>query len=338
MLRRVKYHVGNFLPALRYPNYRLYFLGQGISLVGTWMQQVAEQWLVYPTLTNNKSLLGIVSAVNLLPVTLLVLFAGVWADRVDRRKAQMILQSLYAAIAFIMSYLIFSGRVEVWHVIVASAVTGIVFAFDMPSRQSLMVSFVDKAYFASALSLNGAIFNAARVVGPAAAGALIAVAGIAPAYFVNGISFLAVIVSVYLMRLPKHAKDAEHPPFFGQLVEGFRFVRETPMVYVPLALVAILTIFTWPVSTLMAVFAHDIFQKGEVGFGILTSAFGLGAMVGAFGFHTLYLRVKQKMQLLVTCLFTSFGSVAVFAILTTSAAGYCRITHSSWLAGCRRGR
>ena len=256
MLHRVKHHVGNFLPALRYPNYRLYFLGQGISLVGTWMQTVAEQWLVYPILTSNKSLLGIVSFINLLPVTLLVLFAGVWADRIDRRKAQMILQSLYAAIAFIMSYLIFSGRVEVWHVIAASAVTGIVFAFDMPSRQALMVNLVDKEYFSSALSLNGAIFNAARVVGPAIAGALIAAAGIASAYFINGVSFLAVIVSVYLMQLPKHVSDTTHPPFRGQLAEGFAFIRATPMVSTSLLLVACLTIFTWPVNTLFAVFAH----------------------------------------------------------------------------------
>lgn len=314
MFSRVKHHVGNFMPALRYPNYRLYFFGQGISLIGTWMQTVAEQWLVYPTLTNNKALLGIVSAVNLLPVTALVLFAGVLADRVDKRRAQMILQSLYAVIAFSMSYLIFSGRIEVWHVIVAALVSGIIFAFDMPTRQSLMVNLVDKQFFSSALSLNGGIFNAARVVGPAVAGALIAIAGIAPAYFINGVSFLAVIISVYLMRLPQHPTDVAHPPFRQQLAEGFHFVRSTPLVYISLILVAVLTIFTWPVNTLMAVFAHDIFNRGEVGFGLLTSAFGLGAMVGAFGFHALYEKIKSRDRLLIFCILLTVVSTGVFAL------------------------
>lgn len=313
MLHQVRHHVGNFLPALRYPNYRLYFIGQGISLVGTWMQQIAEQWLVYPTLTDNKSLLGIVSAINLLPVTLLVLFAGVWADRVDRRKAQIILQFLFSLIAFTMSYLIFSGRVQVWHVMVAALASGLVFAFDMPTRQALMVNLVDKQYFASALSLNGAIFNAARVVGPAIAGALIAVAGIAPAYFFNGTSFLAVIISVYLMKLPEHPKEEEHPPFRNQLAEGFQFVRQTPLVSISLILLAILTITTWPVSTLMAVFTHDIFQKGEIGFGLLTSAFGLGAMVGAFGFHTLYHAVQRKDRLILVTISTIVSVTTIFA-------------------------
>lgn len=314
MLRRIKHHIGNFLPALRYPNYRLYFFGQGISLIGTWMATVAEQWLVYPTLTNNKSLLGIVSAINLLPVTVFVLFAGVWADRVDRRRAQMILQSLYAVIAFVMSYLIFSGRIEVWHVIAAALVSGLVFAFDMPTRQALMVNLVDKQYFASALSLNGAIFNAARVVGPAAAGALIAAVGIAPAYFLNGISFLAVIVSVYLMTLPKIEHTEDHPPFRRQLIEGFQFVQVTPLVSISFTLIAILTIFTWPVSTLLAVFAHDIFRRGEIGFGFLTSAFGLGAMIGAFGLHTLYHRTTRRDRLLVVCIIMTFISAVIFAL------------------------
>lgn len=310
MLRRIKHHIGNFLPALRYPNYRLYFFGQGISLIGTMMQSVAEQWLVYPTLTNNKSLLGIVSAINLLPVTALVLLAGVWADRVDRRRAQMILQSLYAVIAFVMSYLIFSGRVEVWHVMVAALVSGVIFSFDMPTRQSLMVNLVDRQHFASAVSLNGAIFNGARMIGPAVAGALIAAAGIAPAYFFNGISFLAVIVSVYWMRIPKPSTPVHRATIRSQFKEGLDYIRLTPMVYIALTLLAVLTIFTWPLNTLLAVFAHDIYNRGEVGFGLLQSAFGAGAMTGAFGFSALFQKVKRKdLLLIVSVLIVSLPSV-----------------------------
>ncbi len=242
----------------------------------------------------------------------------------------MVLQSCYAIIAFVMSYLIFSGRVEVWHVIVASAITGIVFAFDMPTRQALMINLVDKEHFASALSLNGAIFNAARVVGPAIAGALIAAAGIAPAYLFNGVSFLAVIVSVWMMRLPIHPKRTEHPPFRGQLAEGFRFVRQTPVVFVSLTLVAILTIFTWPVNTLMAVFAHDIYNRGEVGFGLLQSAFGLGAMVGAFGFHALYEKVRRKNRLLLSCVFVIFFSTMTYALWHQFILSLLMLFFSGW--------
>ncbi len=200
MWRIVKRFIGSWLPALRSRNYRLYFIGQGISLVGTWMAAIAEQWLVYPTLTDNKSLLGIVSAVNLAPTAVFVLLAGVIADRIDRRLGVIVQHLLYATIAMIMFVLVVTGVVQVWHVMVSAFFMGVVFAFDLPTRQSLMMSTVGKRDYGSAISLNTGIFNIARAIGPAIGGVVIAMAGVAPAYFFNSISFLAVIVSVWRMR------------------------------------------------------------------------------------------------------------------------------------------
>ncbi len=317
MTGKVQRLVGALWPALRSRNYRLYFIGQGISLVGTWMATVAEQWLIYPVLTSNRSLLGIVSAVNLFPTTCLVLFAGVIADRVDKRKTQIIIQSLFAILALILATLVFTGSIRVWHVMVAAFVSGVVFAFDMPTRQSLMVGLVEKKDYASALSLNGGIFNVARSIGPALAAVLIASVGIAAAYFFNSISFLAVIVCVALIRVPPSTAVRHDRSFREEFTEGFGYIRANKIVGLLLTLLAFETIFTWPSATLLPVFAHDIFGRGEIGFGILQSAFGLGAMIGAFGFSKLYHTITNKSLLLST------ASIAeVLALIVFSTTGF----------------
>lgn len=316
MLQKVKIQVGNFLPALRSQNYRLYFFGQGISLVGTWMAAIAEQWLIYPVLTNNRSLLGIVSAVNLIPTTCLVLFAGVIADRINKKKALIILQSLFAIISFVIAVLVFTGSIQVWHVFVATFFSGIVFAFDMPIRQSLMVGLVDKKDYASALSLNAGIFNAARAIGPALAGILIASVGIAPAYVINSISFLAVIWSALLMRLPQvHVSDTRKS-FGNEFKEGVRFISENKIIAVLLLLLAFNTVFTWPAAILLPVFAHDIFRRGEIGFGLLQSAFGIGAMVGAFSFSKLFHSTSDTYRLLLASFLIEITALALFSFST----------------------
>lgn len=316
MLQKVKHGIGNLWPALQSRNYRLYFVGQGISLVGTWMATVAEQWLIYPVLTSNRSLLGIVSAVNLIPTTCLVLFAGVVADRVNKRKAQIIIQTMFAAISFVIATLVFRGVIQVWHVIVATFLSGAVFAFDMPTRQSLMVGFVEKKDYASALSLNAGIFNAARAIGPALAGILIASVGIAPAYVLNSVSFLAVIVSIVLMRIPPQERSNGDNPFRSEMREGFHYLREHKVIAALLLLLAFETMFTWPSAVLMPVFAHDIFRRGEVGFGLLQSAFGLGAMIGALSFSKLFHRVADKSRLITSACILEVIALTVFSLVS----------------------
>lgn len=313
MLQRVKYHIAEWMPALKSRNYRLYFIGQGISLVGTWMATVAEQWLVYPTLTNNKSLLGIVSAINLAPTAILVLLAGVIADRIDRGRGVIIQHILYTSVALFMAMLVLTGVVQVWHVMLSAFLMGVVFAFDMPTRQALMMSTVEPRDYGSAIALNTGIFNAARAIGPAIGGLLIAFVGIAPAYFFNSLSFLAVIVCVVLMRQP--AK--RHQPkgtMREDFLAGIGYVATHKEMLLLLGMLAILTVTTWPAATLLPVFAHDIFRRGAVGFGMLQAAFGAGAAVAAFAFPLIHgHRVSERTLILANIWVLAF-SYGLFAV------------------------
>ncbi len=313
MFHKMKYHIVNYLPALSSRNYQLYFFGQGISLIGTWMASVAEQWLIYPVLTNNRSLLGIISAINLLPTVALVLFAGVIADRVNRKKALILTQIAFMLIAFLLSYLVFSGFIKVWHVLLAALLSGTVFAFDMPIRQSFMVELVEKKDVASALSLNSGIFNAARALGPAAAGFLIASIGIGPAYVINGISFFAVIIGILLMTLPPHQKEI-HPGYIEGFKEGFRYIKANKIVAVLFILIGLFTFSTWPAATLLPIFAHDIYKRGEMGFGMLQSFLGIGAVISALGFAKLYEKITNKFHLLIGSIVLAMVSVILFAL------------------------
>lgn len=222
MLHNVKEQIGSFLPALRSKNYRLFFIGQGISLIGSWMQTIAEQWLVYPILTTNKSLLGLIGAVGMLPMLIFVLFAGVLVDRVNKQSIFLLFQYAYMMIAFILCFLIATHQIQLWHIFIAALVGGTIMAFESPTRMTFVMDLVEKEDLPSALSLNQSMFNSARAIGPALAGFTIAAIGIAPAYLANAISFFAVIASLYMMRFPKMKKIVvQHPPILKGLKEGF---------------------------------------------------------------------------------------------------------------------
>ncbi len=316
MENKIKHSIGRHLPALRSANFRLYFFGQGTSLIGTWLANIAEQWLIYPTLTQNRSLLGVVSALNLLPIAVLVLFAGVVTDRVDKRKFTIILQSLFAVIYLILWLLLITKHIQIWHVMLAAFLGGIIFAFDMPTRNTMVLDVVDKEHYASALSLNAGIFHAARAIGPAIAGFLIVFVGIASAYFLNSLSFVAVIISVYLMKI-NFVPHESPTSFFHSLREGFAYIYNNKITAALLGIVFLASFFLWSTSTLLPVFAHDIFKTGEIGFGLLQSFSGIGAMVAAFGFYSIYQKIKNKFLLLFLPAFIAGVSLAGFSISPT---------------------
>lgn len=316
MLTKIKHTVGEFLPALRSPNYRLYFWGQGISLVGTWMQDIAQSWLIYPVLTNNKSLLGIVSFVNLIPTAVLALFAGVLVDRVSRKKGLIATQSAFALIAFVLWILIVTKSIAVWHVLIATFMTGVVFAFDMPFRQSFMIELVEKKYFSSAIGLNAAIFNAARAIGPAIAGVLIATIGISTAYLINSISFFALIFGVRAIQVSKKTEIVIHTPFKMGFYEGINYIRTNKVLAVLLGILFCLTLFTWPLATLLPVFAHDIFHMDELGFGLLHAFFGMGALVAALLFYKIFTLTKYIYRFLVIAISLAAMTQILFSLST----------------------
>jgi MFS family permease len=272
--------------ALRHRNYRLFFAGQAISLVGTWMQQVAQGWLVLQ-LTHDPLWLGIVSLAQFGPVILLGLFGGVIADQLPKRRTLMVTQSTAMILAFILFALTASGVVQVWHVLVLSVILGISNAVDMPVRQTFAVDMVGRDDVANAVGLNSALFNASRILGPAAAGLLIGAFDISIAFLINGLSFIAVIVSYLAMRdaelrpIPTPPRPRSWSEIVANLAEGARYVRSTPTVLLAVIVVGLVATFGMNFSVLVPPLADDVLHVGASGFGFLMAASGVGSMLAA---------------------------------------------------------
>jgi MFS family permease len=264
--------------ALRHRNFRLFIGGQIVSLVGTWMQNVAQAWLVY-RLTHSELLLGTTWFCSQIAVFALGPLGGIAADRFSRRKVVIVTQTLSMVQAFVLAALTLSGRVQVWHVLVLAGALGAINAFDMPGRQALVIQMTSKEDLINAISLNSAVFNAARVVGPAIAGLLLEVVGEGTCFLINGISFLAVILSLTAMRIAPAAPKAP-APMWRHLVDGFRYAGQNSAVRRVLALMGAATLSSMPGLVLMPFFADDIFHRGARGLGILMGAMGVGAVVG----------------------------------------------------------
>jgi MFS family permease len=271
--------IGPTFRALRHRSFRLFLAGQVVSLVGTWMQNVAQSWLVY-RLTHSELLLGTAWFCSQIAVFALGPLGGLAADRFSRRKLVILTQILSMLQAFALAALTLSGRVEVWHVFALGGLLGMINAFDMPGRQALVVHMTSQDDLLNAISLNSAVFNAARIVGPGIAGLVVAAVGEGVCFLINGLSFLAVIGSLVAMRLPPPVPTAVESPW-KHLVDGFRFAWRHPDVRRVLGLMAASTLAGMPVLVLTPFFADDIFHQGSQGLGFLMGAMGTGAVVGA---------------------------------------------------------
>ncbi|MFZ1119979.1 MAG: MFS transporter [Candidatus Binataceae bacterium] len=267
--------------ALRHRNFRLFFGGQFVSLIGTWMQSVAQGWLVLK-LTNSALMLGVVSFAGYLPVLLVTLFAGVIVDHADRRRLIVTTQVLLMLSAFILAALTWAGVVRVEYVIILAAINGLVTAFDMPARQTFVVEMVGREDLPNAIALNSMIFNGARVVGPAVAGVLISVIGIAGCFFLNGLSYIAVIWSLLEMELVARELPRIGSAMFTRLREGFDYIWHHRASFYLLLLIAINAGFGMQYSVLIPVFARDVLHGGPRAYGFLLAAQGLGALLGAY--------------------------------------------------------
>jgi MFS family permease len=272
--------VPRFARALRHPNYRLFFSGQLVSLVGTWMQQVAEAWLVY-RLTGSAAMLGVAGFASQIPVFFLATIGGTVADRFNRHRILVVTQTISMILPLVLATLVFTGRVHVWHVMALASTLGIVNAFDVPARQSFVVEMVGKEDLVNAIALNSSIVNAARAIGPAVAGILVAAVGEGWCFLLNGLSYTAVITGLLLMRLPARLKTAHPKPALADLTHGFRFVRRTMPVRDLLLLVGLVSFAGLPYSTLMPIFAGEILHGGARGLGLLMAAAGAGSLAGA---------------------------------------------------------
>ncbi len=263
------------------PNYRLFFAGQGISLIGTWMQRVAMSWLVY-RLTSSELLLGTVSFLGLIPVFVLSPFAGVLADRINRRYLLIITQILSMLQAVVLALLVLSGSIRIEYILLLAAFLGLINAFDTPVRQAFTVEMIEKKEdLGNAIALNSAMFNGARLVGPTIAGVLIALFGEGLCFLLNGLSYLFVIASLLRMKIPS-AEKKQHPQnMLDDLKEGIVYSFGVAPIRAVLMLLMVISVMGLPYLVLMPIFAKDIFQGGPHTFGFLMSAAGGGALCGA---------------------------------------------------------
>lgn len=268
------------LRALTYRNFRLFFGGQLLSLTGTWMQNVAQAWLVY-SMTGSSLMLGTVGFASNIPVFLLAPIGGAVADRHNRHHIVVATQTSAMLLAFVLAALTLSGRVQVWHVVVLAALLGTVNAFDIPARQSFFVEMVGKEDLVNAIALNSSMFNAARVIGPAVAGVLVASIGEGWCFLVNGVSYLAVIAGLLLMRLAPPGLPRARGSAMTELLEGVRFVRGAAPIRDLLIMLGVVSLMGTPYSVLMPIFADGIFHSGPRGLGWLMGATGIGAILGA---------------------------------------------------------
>jgi MFS family permease len=268
------------LRALRHRNYQLFFGGQLISLTGTWMQSVAQSWLVY-RLTGSAVLLGFVSFSGQIPVFLLAPVGGAVADRRNRHRILVATQTVALLLAFTLAALTLTGRVEVWHVFLLASLLGVTNAFDIPARQAFVVDMVGREDLVNAIALNSSMFNGARVVGPAVAGLLVAVIGEGWCFFANGASYIAVITSLLLMTVAKQRRVPLPGSALASIAEGFRYVWRTKPVRVILLLLGLVSLMGMPYAVLMPIFADQILHGGPSGLGLLMGASGVGALAGA---------------------------------------------------------
>jgi MFS family permease len=274
------------LRVFRWRNFRLFYGGQLISLVGTWMQAVAQDWLVLE-MTGDPVALGAVAAAQFLPVMVLGLFGGIAADVLPKRLGLLFTQGAASILALVLGLLVLLGHVEVWQVMVMAFLLGIVNAFDMPIRQSFVVEMVGRGDIATAVALNSAAFNAARVVGPAAAGLLIGVIGIAPLFLLNSASYLVVIAGYLMMDvgqlqtpLRQHV-DRSVRGIADTLVEGLRYVRATPVVLLCISLIGVVSLFALNFPVFGPLVASEVLQGSADTYGFLMAAAGAGSLLSA---------------------------------------------------------
>ena len=276
--------------ALRHRNYRLFFSGQIISLIGTWMQSVAQSWLVY-RLTGSSLLLGFVGFASQVPVFLLAPIGGVVADRYSRHRLVIGTQTSAMLLAFILSALTLLGHIQVWQIMVVAGLLGVVNAFDIPARQAFVVEMVRSEDMINAIALNSSMVNGARILGPAIAGITVAAIGEGWCFFANAVSYIAVIAGLLLMVIPPREHGRPSASGLESLAEGFRFVSRTGPIRALLLLLGLVSVTGMPYAVLMPIFAAQILHGGARGLGLLMGASGVGALAG-----TLTLAAKREVR------------------------------------------
>jgi len=286
---KIKNNYPGVFRTLKYRNFKLFFIGQSISLIGTWIQMIAMSWLVYD-LSHSAFLLGLVGFVSRIPTLVFAPFAGVIADRFNKYKLLFLTQVLAMLQAVIMTILLFANVIQIWHILVLGIFLGIVNSLDVPVRQSFVIELIEKKEdLSNAIALNSAMVNGARLIGPSIAGILVASFGESWCFMINSLSFIAILSTLWLMKIPRLLLDRKKESHLYKLKEGFKYVFGFHPIRDILLLLALVSLMGMPFQVLMPVFAKDIFHGGADSLGILMGAVGAGALIGA-----LYLAYRKS--------------------------------------------
>jgi len=293
--------------AFKSRNYRLYFGGQSVSLIGTWMQKTAVSWVVY-ALTHSTLMLGVSLFASQFPSFLFTLLGGVVSDRYNRHKVLLITQVASMIQALLLALLVWGGHYNVWEVLGLSAVLGIINAFDVPARQALVYEMVeDKSDLPNALALNSSMVNLSRLLGPGIAGFVLEKLGDDVCFFLNAVSFIAVIGSLMLMKLPKYIPKTVRKKVVEELVDGFKYIKRTPSLAFIIIMLGLISLFVLPYSTMIPFYARDVFKGTATTFGYIDSAIGLGALSGAIFLASLKTGSNLKKVLAINTLIFGAG-------------------------------
>jgi len=307
------------LRALSHRDYRLFWLGQLLSRIGTWMQSVGQAWLVLE-LTNSPFRLGLISTLQFAPVLVFAFLGGVISDRMAKRRIILATQVAMMLQAFALAALVWSGRVEYWHVAVLAAVYGVANSIDMPARQAYVIELTGREDLLNAIALNSAVFNGARVVGPALAGILIASHGVAAAFLINGISFVAVLAALAAMRTEGAPRPGARATVREEVMEGLRYAARTPSITLVLGLLLFVSLFVINFNVVVPLLARDVFAAGAQGYGLLMASLGIGAILGALGVASAGLRRPSMPMVLVAAGVASLGVIGLALVKSFALA------------------
>lgn len=284
----VKNKFNNPFIALKHDNFRYYWIGMCVSLIGTWMQNIAQPWLAY-ILTNSPFLLSLIGIAQFTPMLIFALFAGVFVDKFSKRKILLFTQSASLVITLMLAILVWTGKIEYWHILLMSTLLGIVNTVDMPARQSMVIELVGREDLMNAIALNSMVFNLARIIGPALAGIVMGYAGVAVCFFANAISFGAVVISLFFIKLKPVEKkiNVKETKLLNEIKDGLKYIYHKKVLLYTLLVMAIVGTFVPNFNVLVPVFAKEILKENEAGFGILMSFMGFGSFLGAMFIATL---------------------------------------------------
>lgn len=302
------------LRALQHRNFRLFIFGQIISVIGTWMQSTAQQWLVYD-LTGSQLKLGTVTFAGFIPVLLFSLFLGILVDRLPRRTILLVTQTLFMILAAILAALTALGVVQYWHIVFLAVMLGFVNALDMPTRQAFYIDLVSREDLMNAIALNSSVFNVARIVGPAAAGIIVAAVGEAPAFAINSVTYLAVILALLKITRPIRKPSPGKGKGLAELKEGLSYLLHTREILGLVVMVAAFSMFGFTYLVLLPAVAVEILNTGPEGFGTLVASQGVGALIGAL-LLAVYGSRFHKGRMLQASRFLLAGSLLILSLST----------------------